>query len=198
MTSVADRYQPLPRFTARTRFLIAVQLPILEAYHSRISSSLDAFETLSSSFVRAVPGALTGQVGHGTEARSLTSGTDGVSRLIKAGISAYYIALEMERWGEDLFFLELWSEINTRATLRAKAEAHPLLPQPATDDLIPEVAAKGTIFQELVAQYQTLGQRAEDMIVGHICAEIESAAKPYFTRYGTPDPFFSSVDDFTI
>ncbi|KIJ45675.1 hypothetical protein M422DRAFT_227406 [Sphaerobolus stellatus SS14] len=174
---ITDRYQPLPRFTARTRFLIAVQLPILESYHSRITSSLDAFETLSSSFARVVPGALAGQVGHGSDARGLTGGTDGLGRLIKAGVSAHYIALEMERWGEDLFFLELWSEINGRAALRARAEAHPLLPQPV-DEM--EASSKGTIFQELIAQYRALGQRADDMIVSHICSEVESAAKAYF------------------
>jgi len=190
VTIHADRYHPLPRFSARTRFLIAVQLPILESYHSRITSSLDAFETLSSSFVRTVPGALAGQVGHGTDGRSLTSGTEGIGRLVKAGVSAHYIALEMERWGEDLFFLELWAEINGRAKLRARAEAHPLLPQPVVakgkeemeKEDVEEAAVKGTIFQELVIQYQALGKRAEEMIVRHVCAEVESAAKGYFSR----------------
>ncbi|KAF8528017.1 RINT-1 family protein [Hysterangium stoloniferum] len=180
---ITERYQPLPRFASRTRFLIAVQIPILESYHSRISSSLDAFETLSSSFVRAVPGALAGQVGHNTDSRSLTSGVEGVGRLVKAGVSAHYIAGAMDRWGEDMFFLELWSEINERAALRARAEIHPLLPDPlskmATAQDV-EVVSKGTIFQELVSQYQTLGRRAEDMIVRHVHTEVETASKAYF------------------
>jgi RAD50-interacting protein 1 len=182
----ADRYQPLPRFTARTRFLITVQIPILESYHSRISSSLDAFETLSSSFVRAVPGALSGQVGHGSDTRTLTGGVEGLGRLVKAGVSAHYIAAEMNRWGEDLFFLELWSEISARAALRAKADAHPLLPDPSGDATLAlqdvEAASEGTIFQELVTQYRSLGERAEDMIVRHVCLEVNSASKAYFTR----------------
>ncbi|KAF8592034.1 hypothetical protein K439DRAFT_1650556 [Ramaria rubella] len=183
---ITDRYQPLPRFAARTRFLISIQIPILESYHSRISSSLDAFETLSSSFVRAVPGALAGQIGHGTDTRSLTSGVEGVGRLVKAGISAHYMAGEMERWGDDIFFLELWSEINARAALRVRAEAHPLLPDPsekANSSTLQDVEAiaKGTIFQELVTQYRNLGERAEDMVVRHVCSEIESAARIYFS-----------------
>ena len=103
-----DRYSPLPKFSHRTRFLKFVQLPILEAYHARISSSLDAFETLSSSLLRAVPGAL-GSVGVSSESmgragdpQRLTSGIEGVQRLCKALISARYISVACEAWGEDL------------------------------------------------------------------------------------------------
>jgi len=182
---ITERYQPLPRFASRTRFLIAVQIPVLESYHSRISSSLDAFETLSSSFIRAVPGALAGQIGHNTESCSLTSGVESIGRLVKACVSAHYIADAMNRWGEDMFFLELWSEINERAALRARAEIHPLLPDPVSNGVTTqdvEVVSKGTIFQELVLQYRALGRRAEDMIVRHVRAEVETASKPYFAN----------------
>lgn len=105
----SDRYSPLPHFTQRTRFLISVQLPLLEHYHSRISSSLDAFETLSSAFVRAVPGALGVNLGGGgaegsvnVDTGKLTRGVDGVQRLCKALVSARYLGIAMESWGEDL------------------------------------------------------------------------------------------------
>lgn len=97
----ADRYSPLPQYSQRTRFLIVVQLPPLESYHARISSSLDAFETLSSSLMRAVPGALGAGDGRG-DSRRLTGGVEGVQRLCKALVSAQYLANAMETWGEDL------------------------------------------------------------------------------------------------
>jgi hypothetical protein len=109
LTTALDRYSPLPYFMQRTRFLISVQLPLLESYHSRISSSLDAFETLSSAFVRAVPGALGVSIGGGgaegsvnVDAGGLTSGVDGVQRLCKALVSARSIEGAMEGWGEEL------------------------------------------------------------------------------------------------
>lgn len=164
-----------------------IQIPILESYHARIKSSLDAFEMLSSSFVRAVPGALAGQGGSGPDTCGLTSGIEGVGKLVKAGVSAYFMAAEMEQWGEDIFFLELWSEINSRAALRARAEAHPLLPDPSTETTSStakvEATFNGTIFQELVIQYRALGGRADEMIVRHVCSEVESASKAYFSRY---------------
>lgn len=104
----ADRYSPLPQYSQRTRFLIVVQLPLLESYHARISSSLDAFETLSSSLMRAVPGALGAGDGRGGDSRRLTGGVEGVQRLCKALVSAQYLANAMETWGEDLVRAEIY------------------------------------------------------------------------------------------
>lgn len=98
---ITDRYKPLPRFNHRARFLIAIQIPILEHYHTRISGSLDAFETLSLSLLSVVPGALAGQVGHQGDTKRLTSGVDGLQRLIKAFVSARWITIAMQQWGEQ-------------------------------------------------------------------------------------------------
>ncbi|KAI0257312.1 TIP-1 family-domain-containing protein [Lactifluus subvellereus] len=180
---VTDRYSPLPNFTQRTRFLIDVQLPLLEGYHGRISSSLDAFESLSSSLVSAVPGAL------GTTSNGDTWNR-GIMRLCKALVSARYISIAMEVWGEDLFFLELWTEINLKASLRARAEIHPSLPNLnnlATDP------PDGTIFEELVQQYEKLVTRTEDMIVQQVCTEVETAWKAHFTSQGRDSTPHSDV-----
>ncbi|KZT06301.1 uncharacterized protein LAESUDRAFT_653786 [Laetiporus sulphureus 93-53] len=179
---VTDRYSPLPQFLHRTRFLIVVQLPILESYHSRISSSLDAYETLSSSLIRAVPGALgsvsdaSGRVG---DPKSLTSGVEGVQRLCKALVSAKYISAACEAWGEDLFFLELWAEINHRASLRSQIQAASALPNPKGGET---EAAEGTIFEELIMQYGQLAERAEDMIVQSVCGEVEVGLRAHFSN----------------
>ncbi|KAI0032485.1 TIP-1 family-domain-containing protein [Vararia minispora EC-137] len=178
---ITDRYSPLPQFTQRTRFLIHVQLPLLESYHARVSASLDAFETLASALVRAVPGAL-GDRGRNAH---LTSGAEGATRLCKALVSAKWMSAAMEAWGEDLFFVELWTEINHKASLRVRAETNPLLPDPKTDGAeIPE----GTIFEELVLQYDKLVTRAEDMLVQLICGEVEGHLKPYFVSQLSDDP----------
>lgn len=99
---ITDRYKPLPRFNHRARFLIAIQIPILEHYHTRISGSLDAFETLSSSIMRVVPGALAGQVGYQGDNKRLTTGVEGLGRLVKAFVSARWTTIAMQRWGEQI------------------------------------------------------------------------------------------------
>ncbi|KAG6814039.1 hypothetical protein H0H92_003889 [Tricholoma furcatifolium] len=177
---VTDRYSPLPSFSHRTRFLVSVQLPILKQYHGRISASLDAFESLSFAFVRVVPGAL----GLGKEEgrvhvdnRGLTSGVEGVQRLCKALLSANYVERTMRGWAEELFFIELWAEINQNAELRGQAISNPLLPSPQTDNEIPH----DTLFDQILAQYEHIATRAESMVVQQICGEVESLLKAHFS-----------------
>ncbi|KAJ7356913.1 TIP-1 family-domain-containing protein [Mycena albidolilacea] len=187
---ITDRYSPLPHFAHRTRFLINVQIPILENYYGRILASLDAFETLSSAFVRAVPGALAVSLGRDNgsvkvDARRLTDGVEGVQRLCKAWLSARYVEAAMEGWGEELFFLELWTEINRRASLRSQALAASSLPDPrAAGSAVPQE----TVFEELVTQYRVLVHRAEDMIVAQVCGEVEGGLKAHFAATTSPNP----------
>ncbi|KAJ6626859.1 TIP-1 family-domain-containing protein [Mycena sp. CBHHK59/15] len=198
---ITDRYSPLPHFAQRTRFLITVQLPILEHYHGRILASLDAFETLSSAFVRAVPGALSvGLSGRdeGTvkvDTQRLTDGVEGVQRLCKAWLSARYVEAAMEGWGEELFFLELWTEINHRATLRSRALAASSLPHPRA---VGSAAPQETVFEELATQYRKLIHRAEDMIVQQVCGEVEGGLKVHFSATRSPNTNRQPVDDIAL
>ncbi|EJT98224.1 hypothetical protein DACRYDRAFT_71286 [Dacryopinax primogenitus] len=178
---VTDRYAPLPSFSQRTSFLTSVQLPLLEAYHSRVSASLDAFEALSTTFARVVPGALAGQLG---APKDPTFGVEGSDRLIKAWASSEGVITGMERWGEDVFFLELWNEINSRASLRSRAAATASLPDPKSGE---DSVAEGTLFDEIIAQYRKLSQRAETMIVKQTTGEVEAQLREYFVaRWNAP------------
>ncbi|KAF5374888.1 hypothetical protein D9758_000035 [Tetrapyrgos nigripes] len=184
---VTDRYSPLPDFVHKTRFLIFLQFPILENYRDRISASLDAFETLSSALVRAVPGALGVSLGVKDETnvnvdtRHLTTGVEGVQRLCKALVSCRYVEAAMEDWGEEMFFVELWNEINQRSSLRTLAQTR--LALPASDSEL----THGTVFREQVQRYQLLGRRAEDIIVQQVCAEIEAGLKVHFSAISSPE-----------
>jgi RAD50-interacting protein 1 len=81
------------------------------------------------------------------------------------------------------FFLELWTEINLKASLRARAELHSSLPSLNNSSSDPP---DGTIFEELVQQYDKLVTRTEDMIVQQVCMEVETAWKVHFTRCVLP------------
>ncbi|KAJ7630533.1 TIP-1 family-domain-containing protein [Roridomyces roridus] len=198
---VTDRYSPLPHFSHRTRFLITIQIPLLENYYERILSSLDAFETLSSVLVRAVPGALASvSLGRddGTvkvDTRRLTDGVEGVQRLCKAWLSARYMQTAMEGWGEELFFLELWTEINHRASLRSQALAAASLPDPRTDG---SAVPQETVFEELITQYEKLVLRAENIIVQQVCGEVEGSLKAHFSATTSPNPNQHAEDDIAV
>lgn len=55
--------------------------------------------------MRAVPGALgavTDSAGRSADPKHMTSGVEGVQRLVKALVSAKFIAAACEAWGEEL------------------------------------------------------------------------------------------------
>ena len=80
------------------------------------------------------------------------------------------------------FFLELWTEINHKASLRSRAQAVASLPDPhGGESEVPE----GTIFEELVVQYGKLVERAEEMIVHTVCGEVEAGLKAHFSAGGS-------------
>ncbi|KAJ4476586.1 TIP-1 family-domain-containing protein [Lentinula aciculospora] len=198
---ITDRYSPLPNFMHRTRFLLSMQIPLLELYLGRLASSLDAYETLSSALVRAVPGALGVSLGmkedHSSsvnvDAGKFTSGVEGVQRLCKALLSSRSIEAAMEAWGEDLFFLELWTEIKQRPALRALAQANAALLS-STHNADGE--SQDTIFESLIARYDKVGCRSEDIIVQQVCAEIELGLKAHLSVTTSPIPGSSpSIDN---
>ncbi|KAG8885666.1 hypothetical protein FRB97_000109 [Tulasnella sp. 331] len=147
-----------------------------KALIERMTGSLDAYERLSSSFVRSVPGALASQVGHGVDTKHMTSGVEGLSRLVKALVSGRWIKAAMESWGEDLFFLELWQEIQANHTLRARVESSAWFPPCRSS----EHETDHALFDELVKRYGSLSDRAEDMIANQVCTEVEEELKAYF------------------
>lgn len=100
-----DRYSALPDIGQRLDFLSTIQLPILDLYRLRISSFLDGFESVSASFVRAVPGAISrdpSRSGGEDSAKRETTGVGGAQKLCKALVSTKYIAKAMQGWGDEV------------------------------------------------------------------------------------------------
>ncbi|CCF52651.1 hypothetical protein NDA14_007621 [Ustilago hordei] len=115
LDSVSERYQPLPSLSQRLSFLAIVQLPILRSYAQRLTRSLDAFESLSSAFARAMPGEIvpgTTPSGAGGDS-DMVRGLRGLGRLVKALLSSEYVGGELERWSETVGFIQLSEQLSS-------------------------------------------------------------------------------------
>lgn len=100
-----DRYSTLPDVEQQLDFVSTVQLPVLDLYRLRISSFLDGFESVSASFVRAVPGAMSrdpSRSGGDNSIKRETTGVGGAQKLCKALISTQYISKVMRGWGDEM------------------------------------------------------------------------------------------------
>ncbi|BEI99788.1 hypothetical protein CcaverHIS631_0408310 [Cutaneotrichosporon cavernicola] len=153
LESITDRYSPLPALESRVAFVRVVQLPLLAAYHARLAGSLDAFETLSSAFVRAVPGAL-GQ--RAPDAR--LTGTAGLERLLKAYVSADYTLAALRAWSDDILFAEM------------------------SADLAPDSPSPPCVWESMAQKYAALRARSEDMVVRLASSQVESDLRDHLTR----------------
>ncbi|SPO24350.1 uncharacterized protein UTRI_03618 [Ustilago trichophora] len=126
LDSVSERYRPLPSLSQRLSFLAIVQLPILRSYAQRLTRSLDAFESLSSAFARAMPGEIVPGAGSaslvsGGADSDMVKGLRGLGRLVKALLSAQYVCSELERWSETAAFVEMSESLHSTEEGRALA-----------------------------------------------------------------------------
>lgn len=111
LESVTERYCTLPSLSQRLAFLTRVQLPILRFYLSRLAKSLDAFESLSSAFVRAIPGGIDSSGITSNSDSEMVKGLRGLGRLLKALLSANHISTSLRKWGETSIFIDLAYEM---------------------------------------------------------------------------------------
>lgn len=130
LQSLTNTYTPLPLLSHKVQFLALIQLPLLRSYAQRLTRSLEAFESLSSAFARAIPGGIE----HTSSGALVNTETDmvrglrGLNRLLKAYLSALHIQEEVSKWKESSFFLDmsegvLSNEAGTKLLLGKREEA---------------------------------------------------------------------------
>ncbi|PWN37270.1 uncharacterized protein FA14DRAFT_176569 [Meira miltonrushii] len=115
------RYKALPSISHQLPFLL-IQLSVLQGYAQRLERSLDAFESLSSAFSRAIPGAISGGSGGPNESQGISGGEAdmvrglrGLGRLLKACLSALFISAHLSSLSSQSFFLIMGTSLaNTR------------------------------------------------------------------------------------
>lgn len=109
---LTTRYKALPSISHQLPFLL-IQLSVLQGYAQRLERSLDAFESLSSAFSRAIPGAISGGSGGPNESQGISGGGEadmvrglrGLGRLLKACLSALFISEHLSLLSSQSFFL---------------------------------------------------------------------------------------------
>jgi hypothetical protein len=107
-------------------------------------------------------------------------GVEGTVSLIKAALSVGGVERGLRALGEELFYIQLWSDILSTPALRSMAVNDPNLP---TITLTPTASDDATtIFDAQIASFVTIRKRAETMIVRHVAADVESELKTHLTR----------------
>lgn len=170
--SVTQTYRSLRPISFRLRFLLDIQISLLDKYYTRLCESISAFESMSSTLSRAV-----GSVS--AEDARLVTGINGLERLCRIYGSLDYMSLCLETWGQDLFFLDLWDDISRLSSgardKETKKTGSARIPDNEDDE--------GTLFDETLTLYCKLKGRVQLAINSLVRKELQSGMRDYF-RYG--------------
>ncbi|KAM3583169.1 hypothetical protein VKS41_004920 [Umbelopsis sp. WA50703] len=174
---ITDSYRLLPVFEQRLRFLMDIQIDLLETYHRRIASAVDSFEALSLIRSVPVPGALPDAVTGVMTSGEKSGTTGGLQRLCRWWASAITVRDRILEWGEDDFFLEMWTELNQRA-----AQAQSLSDLNTSLNALPaaDTFEEGTVFTEVATElYDPLCAKLQKTVVKMVAKDWSVGARPY-------------------
>ncbi|KAL4918552.1 TIP-1 family-domain-containing protein [Aspergillus aurantiobrunneus] len=188
LETITERYQPLSSFSQKLQFLIDIQITLFDQFHERLHSALEAYLTMTSTIGRTV---------QGSDGQASVEGIAGLERLCRVFGSAEYLEKKMEDWSNEVFFVELWSELQERvkhnkgggknvagtmSVADVASRTSPAVNNDTGSGL--EEAPEGALFDETAAAYRRLRLRSESIITSTVISNVRSALKPY-TRVST-------------
>ncbi len=176
LETITDRYRPLTTFSQKLRFLIDIQITIFDRFHSRLNDSLEAYLTITSSIVRTVQGV-------SRESQAELQGLGGLERLCRVYGSAEYLEKKMRDWSDDIFFLELWDELQDRARNNiGKTLAGPMTVEAVAQRTSSAVGSEedtGALFDETAGAYRRLRVRSEGFMQEMLIHSLRETLRPY-------------------
>jgi RAD50-interacting protein 1 len=110
LETVTDRYRLLSSFSQKLKFFIDIQLAIFDDYYQHLRESHQSYRVNST-----IAGKLVQNAGMTEDPSTDVSGLKGLQKLSKIFGSAEYLERKMSDWSDDIFFLELWDELQDRA-----------------------------------------------------------------------------------
>lgn len=190
LETITERYRPLSPFSQKLRFLIDIQITIFDQFHERLHSGLEAYLAMTSTIGRTVQGS-------STDNPASLDGVAGLERLCRVFGSAEYLEKKMQYWSDDVFFLELWYELQNRIKENSSTGRPVAGPMTVADvasrtsatvahqnDEIGDNTAEGALFDETASAYRRLRLRSESIIVSTLTSSAHTSLRP-FSRIST-------------
>ncbi|KAL7820709.1 TIP-1 family domain-containing protein [Trichoderma gracile] len=177
---VTTKYERLRKVKQKLKFLTDIQLDILDGYHDRLRSSLEAYQALTSTLGRTIHGVTKEQL-------AALEGTGALETLCKVIGSADHIANTLSEWGDEEFFVILWDQLHKRESRQIRHQTSAIASVVGAGDDLKErtVAAvdegdeNGAIFDETIAAYTNRRQAGEGLLVGALVESHSKALRAY-------------------
>ena len=189
LETITERYRSLSSFSQKMKFVIEIQIEIFDMYHRRMHGS---FQNYLLATTRA--GQILGGSSVGSSGEARLSGTRALESLCKVFGSAEYLEGKMSDWNEDVFFLELWDELQDRATRRTResnsvgrdldadhvaSKTSASIARPGTMNVDGEDSG-GALFDETGSAYHRLRQATEEEIIKSLRSNVHESMRPFW------------------
>ncbi|KAK3317862.1 TIP-1 family-domain-containing protein [Cercophora scortea] len=179
LRSVTAQYERIRRFSHKLRFLIDIQLTILDEYHDYLRGVLEAYVSITSTVGRAF--------GVTKEQLAALEGTGALETLCKVLGSADHIVNTLNDWSNEEFFVTLWDQLQARAKLNGD---HSNLAGGMSYDQVKDRTSSsvgteedgGVLFDETIAAYSQRRRRAQDFLAEAIAEDHRKAFRAYLQR----------------
>ena len=181
LETITDRYRTLVDFSLKFRFLIDIQIAIFDRFHRRLTDAVEAYQAANSTVIRAVQGV-------SKEEKERADGISGLETLCRVYGSADYLEKAMEDWNDDVFFVELWDELQRRARRTHGGTLAGTLSVQAVSERISNAVGSsdentGGLFDETASAYDRLRERTEILIVELLARDMKETLRPYTKTY---------------
>ncbi|KAL7619613.1 hypothetical protein AAE478_010154 [Parahypoxylon ruwenzoriense] len=180
LKSVTSQYERVRRLSHKLRFLIDIQLDILDEYHGRFKDSLDAYYTITSTLGRTLHGVT-------REQAAALEGTGALETLCKVLGSSDHIIATLKDWSNEEFFVTMWEQLQTRAK-RADGQGNIATGmsydqvKDRTSAVVGSDSDGGILFDETIAAYARRRKAAEEYLVTALADSHQKAFRPYMAK----------------
>ncbi|KAK3305802.1 TIP-1 family-domain-containing protein [Chaetomium strumarium] len=189
LRSVTTQYARVRRFSHKLRFLIDIQLNILDEYHDYLRGTLEAYLSITSTVGRAF--------GVTKEQLAALEGTGALETLCKVYGSADHIVNTLKDWSNEEFFVALWEQLQARAKITedqsnlvgGMSYEHV---RDRTSSTVGTADDSGVLFDETIAAYGQRRKRAEEFLSEALIESQRKTFKAYLHR-----PQWSTIADDT-
>ncbi|KAI0433177.1 RINT-1 family protein [Xylaria sp. FL1042] len=180
LRTINSQYERVRRFSHKLRFLIDIQLEILDEYHDRLKDSLDTYSAITSTIGRTLHGVT-------REQAAALEGTGAFETLCKVLGSSDHIVATLKDWSNEEFFITLWEELQARARKNSDQEtlAGGMSHEAVKDRISSAVGTDGDtgiLFDETIAAYSFRRKTAEEYLVSALIDSHQKAFRPYLGK----------------
>ncbi|APA14121.1 hypothetical protein sscle_12g088910 [Sclerotinia sclerotiorum 1980 UF-70] len=178
LKTITTQYKDLRRVSHKVRFFLNTQIAVLDRYQIRLSESLDAYISLTSTVGRIATGAT-------KEQQRSVEGMAGLISLCKVFGSADHIISTLESLAYEMFFVELYFQLDDRArnVHPESAIAGPITcSQLQLSTSLKLGTGEGTIFDTAIHGFKKIRSNAGDLLQRAIKYPIPADFRAYFTQ----------------